>query len=112
MTPVSLIMYTIPSLVLENLAGLSPLRSRDAPMLFPSQNASSAGPSHASRRLPWNLRRAKREDKGGDVYDVRKGSGVDGGDGDITHGSIGVRRQISVNATFQPVASLFAPSHL
>mmetsp|Transcript_51738 Transcript_51738/g.117845 ORF Transcript_51738/g.117845 Transcript_51738/m.117845 type:complete len:210 (+) Transcript_51738:58-687(+) len=54
-TPVSDIMYTVPSLSWVTRAGRRPLRSSLAPTILPSENTSSAGPSQASCSVEWNL---------------------------------------------------------
>ena len=47
-TPTSEAINTIPSFVIQYLAGLNPFLSSIAPMVIPSVNATAAGPSHGS----------------------------------------------------------------
>ena len=53
-TPTSLASTTRPSLVTQYRPGRRPLRSSTAPIIVPSVNAISAGPSHGSIRVEWN----------------------------------------------------------
>ena len=53
-TPTSLASTTRPSLVTQYRPGRSPFRSSTAPIMVPSVNAISAGPSHGSISDAWN----------------------------------------------------------